>query len=94
MEKETFDQSKEPVSCPYVLILYESKDKDIYVYIYNALGGRFFGIGGSREYAYKFLDYKQIGYLSVIKWILVFTIAIFVLSNILVFLDRRKNTSS
>ena len=34
MEKETFDQSKEPVSCPYVLILYESKDKDIYVYIY------------------------------------------------------------
>lgn len=66
----------------------------IYVYIYNALGGRFFGIGGSREYAYKFLDYKQIGYLSVIKWILVFTIAIFVLSNILVFLDRRKNTSS
>ena len=66
----------------------------IYVYIYNALGGRFFGIGGSREYAYKFLDYKQIGYLGVIKWILVFTIAIFVLSNILVFLDRRKNTSS
>ena len=66
----------------------------IYVYIYNALGGRFFGIGGSREYAYKFLNYKQIGYLGVIKWILVFTIAIFVLSNILVFLDRRKNTSS
>ena len=66
----------------------------IYVYIYNALGGRFFGIGGSREYVYKFLNYKQIGYLGVIKWILVFTIAIFVLSNILVFLDRRKNTSS
>ena len=34
MERETFDQSKEHVSCPYVLILYESKDKDIYVYIY------------------------------------------------------------
>ena len=33
MERETFDQSKEPVSCPYVLILYESKDKDIYIYI-------------------------------------------------------------
>lgn len=62
----------------------------IYVYIYHALGGRFFGIGGSREYAYSFLDYKQIGYLGVIKWIRVFTILIFVLSNILVFLDRRK----
>lgn len=62
----------------------------IYVYIYNVLGGRFFGIGGSREYAYKFLDYKQIGYLGVIKWIGVFTILIFMLSNILVFLDRRK----
>lgn len=62
----------------------------IYVYIYNALGGRFFGIGGSREYAYKFLDYKQIGYLGVLKWIFVFTVVIFVLSNILVFLDRRK----
>ena len=33
MERETFDQSKEFVSCPYVLILYESKDKDIYIYI-------------------------------------------------------------
>lgn len=62
----------------------------IYVYIYSALGGRFFGIGGSREYAYKFLDYKQIGYLGVLKWIFVFTVVIFVLSNILVFLDRRK----
>ena len=62
----------------------------IYVYIYHALGGRFFGIGGSREYAYKFLDYKQIGYLGVIKWILVFMVAIFVLSNVLVFFDRRK----
>lgn len=61
----------------------------IYVYIYNALGGRFFGIGGSREYGYKFLDYKQIGYLGVLKWIFVFTVAIFVLSNILVFLDRK-----
>ena len=62
----------------------------IYVYIYNALGGRFFGIGGSREYAYKFLDYKQIGYLGVIKWIFVFTILILMLSYIIVFWDRRK----
>ena len=37
MEKETFDQSKEPVSCPYVLILYESKDKDIYIYRLSAV---------------------------------------------------------
>ena len=62
----------------------------IYVYIYNALGGRFFGIGGSKEYAYKFLDYKQIGYLGVIKWIFVFTILILMLSYIIVFWDRRK----
>lgn len=62
----------------------------IYVYTYSALGGRFFGIGGSREYAYKFLDYKQIGYLGVIKWIFVFTLLILMLSYIIVFWDKRK----
>lgn len=62
----------------------------IYVYIYHALGGKFFGIGGSRDYGYEFLDYKQIGYLGVIKWLLIFSVLILILSNILVFLDRRK----
>ncbi len=62
----------------------------IYVYVYHALGGRFYGIGGSREFAYKFLDYKQIGYIGVIKSIVIIAGLILIISYILVFLDRRK----
>ena len=62
----------------------------IYVYLYNAMGGSFYGIGGSREFAYKFLDYKQIGYIGVIKSIVIIALLILLLSYIVVFLDRSK----
>lgn len=62
----------------------------LYVYTYSARGGRFYGIGGSREFAYIFLDYNQIGYGGVIKAISMIVIAILLVSYIFVFLDRRK----
>lgn len=59
----------------------------IYVYIYAAHGGTFFGIGGSRKFAYFFLDYEKIGYIGVIKWIAIIGIFIIGLSNLLMMLD-------
>ncbi len=61
----------------------------LYVYIYNLLGGRFFGIGGSRDLAYIFLDYNQIGYMGVVKSISLMAVFILGISYVLVFLDRR-----
>ena len=60
------------------------------MYTYSTRGGRFFGIGGSREFAYIFLDYKQIGYGGVLKAIGIIVIAILLISYFLVFLDRHK----
>lgn len=62
----------------------------IYVYTYSARGGRFYGIGGSKEFAYIFLDYNQIGYGGVLKAIVVIVIVILMVSYLLVFLDRQK----
>lgn len=62
----------------------------LYVYTYSARGGRFYGIGGSREFAYIFLDYNQIGYGGVLKAMGVIVLAILLVSYLLVFLDRRK----
>ncbi len=61
----------------------------IYVYSYSARGGSFYGIGGSREFAYIFLDYNQIGYASVFKSIMIIAILILLVSYIFVFLDRK-----
>ena len=62
----------------------------LYVYTYSAKGGRFYGIGGSREFAYIFLDYNQIGYGGVLKAMGVIVLAILLVSYLLVFLDRRN----
>ena len=62
----------------------------IYVYSYSARGGGFYGIGGSREFAYIFLDYNQIGYVGVFKSIIIIALLILLVSYIFVFLDRRK----
>ena len=62
----------------------------LYVYTYSARGGRFYGIGGSKEFAYIFLDYNQIGYGGVLKAIVVIVIVILMVSYLLVFLDRQK----
>lgn len=61
----------------------------VYVYLYSNLGGRFFGIGGSRKFAYFFLDYEKIGYFEVIKWLAFFTICILFVSYLFVFFDRK-----
>lgn len=61
----------------------------IYVYSYNANGGSFYGIGGSREFAYIFLDYHKIGYDGVFKSIVIIAILILILSYLLVFLDKK-----
>ncbi len=59
----------------------------IYVYTYSFLGGQFYGIGGSRKYAYFFLDYEVLGLTGVMKWIIVISIFIMIISYVLVFFD-------
>ena len=61
----------------------------IYVYTYSSKGGRFYGIGGSREFAYIFLDYNQIGYSGVAKAIMAIIAMILGVSYLIVFLDKR-----
>ena len=62
----------------------------IYVYTYSTQGGRFYGVGGSKQFAYIFLDYNQIGYISVMKSIVIIAILILLMSYFLVFLDRQQ----
>ncbi len=59
----------------------------IYVYTYSFLGGKFYSIGGSRKYAYFFLDYDVLGLMGVVKWIIVISIFILIISYVLVFFD-------
>ena len=61
----------------------------VYVYTYGARGGKFFSIGGSKKFAYFFLDYEKIGYSGVAKWIAFMTVCILFLSIVLIFIDRR-----
>ena len=56
----------------------------IYVYTYSFNGGRFYGIGGSRDFAYIFLDYNQIGYILIAMSIFILTI-----SYLLVLIDKK-----
>lgn len=62
----------------------------IYVYTYSASGGEFYSIGGSRKYAYPFLDYEMIGYNGVIVSILFLAIAILILSYVLILYDNLR----
>ena len=61
----------------------------IYVYTYSLNGGRLYGIGGSMDFAYIFLDYNQIGYISVAKFLIIMTIFILVISYVLVLIDKK-----
>lgn len=61
----------------------------VYVYSYSARGGNFYGLGGSKEFAYFFLDYKQIGYFGVFKWMSLMAIAILLIGYVLVLIDYR-----
>ncbi len=59
----------------------------IYVYMYSSRGGTFYGIGGSKKYAYAFLDYELIGYKGVLICVGIMAIAILTVSYALVFFD-------
>ena len=59
----------------------------LYVYTYSSHGGKFYSIGGSRQFAYFFLDYNVLGYLGVFRWIMLFSIFIVLISFCLVIYD-------
>lgn len=63
----------------------------IYVFAYRAIGGRFFSIGGSREFGYFFLDYTQIGITKVILSITCITIGIIGLGFFWVWIDKKNS---
>lgn len=60
----------------------------IYVYTYSFNGGTFFGTGGSRKYAYFFLDLDKIGVIGVAKYLLIIALVYTMISYILVLLDK------
>lgn len=59
----------------------------VYVYTYAYLGGRFFGVGGSKKYAYFFLDIDKIGIDGVAGYLLLFTIIFIMVSFLVVKFD-------
>lgn len=61
----------------------------VYVYTYSNFGGRFYSIGGSKKFAYFFLDYTKIGCKGVVTWILFIALAILAISEIFVLFDRK-----
>jgi len=61
----------------------------VYVYTYSRLGGTFYNIGGSKQFAYFFLDYNKLGYMGVLKWLIVIGILIFTIGELLVWFDRK-----
>lgn len=61
----------------------------LYVYTYSSSGGTFFNIGGSKKFAYFFLDYEKIGYSGVAKWIVIITMCILFVSYLLVYFDKK-----
>ena len=71
-----------------ILWLIQPLNYVVYVYTYSNLGGSFYNIGGSRQFAYFFLDYNELGYMGVIKWLLIIILGILIISEILVILDK------
>lgn len=59
-----------------------------FVYIFHAKGGHFYGIGGSKEFAYFFLDYNRVGIEGVICWIAGITVGILLMGYTLVLIDK------
>lgn len=61
----------------------------IYVYTYSYLGGKFYNIGGSKQFAYFFLDYNKLGYIGVLKWMLIIMVIILMIGKTLVKIDHK-----
>ena len=72
-----------------IIWLFIPFDYLLYVYTYSSSGGTFFNIGGSNKFAYFFLDYEKIGYLGVVKWIIMLTACIIFISCLLVGFDKK-----
>lgn len=60
----------------------------VYVYTYARFGGQFFGVGGSKKYAYFFLDIDKIGLDGVLGYLLLFSICYFLASLLLIRIDN------
>ena len=71
-----------------IIWLFEPLNYIIYVYTYSSLGGTFYSIGGSRKFAYFFLDYTKLGYDGVFKWLVFIAIVLLILSELIVLLDK------
>ena len=71
-----------------ILWLIQPLNYVVYVYTYSNLGGSFYNIGGSRQFAYFFLDYNELGYMGVLKWLIIIILGILIISEILVILDK------
>ena len=71
-----------------ILWLIQPLNYVVYVYTYSNLGGSFYNIGGSRQFAYFFLDYNELGYMGVLKWLVIIILGILIVSEILVILDK------
>ena len=63
-------------------------DYFLYVYTYRIQGGRFYAIGGSKEFGYFFLDYRKMGIKGVVFCIIGIAIGIIVLGYVWVFIDK------
>lgn len=61
----------------------------IFVYTYSFFGGKFYNIGGSKKYAYPFLDFEKYGFTKVMVWMLLIGIAIVLLGRAIVFFDKK-----
>lgn len=61
----------------------------LYVAFVYSGKGKFYGIGGSRKYAYYFLDYERIGIIRVIMHIIGITILLVMVGNLFVFFDKK-----
>lgn len=72
-----------------IIWLFIPFDYMLYVYTYSSSGGMFFNIGGSKKFAYFFLDYEKIGYIGVAKWIALITSCILFISCLLVWFDKK-----
>lgn len=70
---------------PVIWLIFPS----LYVSFVYSGKGKFYGIGGSRKYAYYFLDYEKLGIHKVMLYIAGIAIAIIVVGIILVFLDKK-----
>lgn len=60
-----------------------------FVYLFHAKGGVFYSIGGSREFAYFFLDYKVLGIKGIVYWIIGIAIFILTLGYLLIAIDKK-----